>query len=163
MSSVAPPSEAIAVVWLTRRSTSLPSVSLAVQVARKVASRVALTRPAMRSIAQSSVLVLSHSVAPGARYQTLVTRFGLTTSWYAAAPLGQRVPPLIGLSGLPSMLTILPPRTLTSWLQPTAQYGQTLGYSRVWANLKRLLTSCCAARRSAPRPSRPPREKPPRA
>ena len=46
-----------------------------------------------------------------------------------AEPLGQRVPRLMGLSGLPSMLMILPSRTLTSWPQPTAQYGQTLGTS----------------------------------
>src|SRR5436309_476280 len=75
------------------------------------------------------VLALSHSRAQGARYQTCVTRSGLTASWNVAAPLGQSVPSLIGLSGLPSMLTMRPSRTLTSVPQPTAQYGQTLGTS----------------------------------
>src|SRR5262249_62413311 len=92
-----------------------------VQVAWNDASRVSLVRRAIRSMAQSSVLVLSHSVAPGARYQTRVMRFGLTASWNVAAPLGQRVPSLMGLSGLPSMLMIRSSRTLTIWPQPTAQ------------------------------------------
>src|SRR5262245_2130480 len=111
----------------------------------------------MRSIAQSSVLVLSQSVAPGARYHTFVTRFGLTASWNVAAPLGQCVPWLIGLSGLPSILMILLLRTATSWPQPTAQYGHTLGTSLTPAMRKRR-ASAWAARRSRPRPKRPPRE-----
>src|SRR4051812_24489091 len=154
MSIVAPPSEAMARVWLTRRSAS-PSSNLIFVVSTNVASRVSLVSWAIRSMAQSRVLVLSQSVAPGARYHTFVTRFGLTTSWNVAAPLGYSVPRLIGLSGLPSMLTILLSRTETSCPQPTAQYGQTLGYSRVlWKRDRRL--SAWAAPRSNPRPSRPP-------
>ena len=49
----------------------------------------------MRSIAQSSGFS-SHSVAPGARYLTLVVRSGLTASWSEAAPLGHRLPSEIG-------------------------------------------------------------------
>src|SRR5262245_44349176 len=114
---VAPPREATPRVWLTL--FSVPSGAF--QVSRKVWSRVFLTSWATRSIAHSRVLVLAHSVAPGARYQTFVTRLGLTTSWKVADPFGQRAPRLTGLSGLPSMLTILPSRTLTSWPQPTPQ------------------------------------------
>ena len=64
------------------------------------------------------------SVANGARYLTLVSRFGLTASWKVAEPLGQSVPRLIGLSGLPSMLTIWPSRTLTIWPQPPRSTGR---------------------------------------
>src|SRR5262249_55383624 len=116
-----PPSEAMAGVLLTSLRTGLPSAPLPSQYSWKVASRVFLTRWAIWSMAQSSVLVLSHSVAPGARYQTFVTRLGLTASWKVAAPLGKRVPRLMGLSGLPSMLMIWLLRTLTIWPQPTAQ------------------------------------------
>src|SRR5438034_996922 len=54
------------------------------------------------------------------------------------------------------MLTIFLSLILTSCPQPTAQNGQTLGTSRVWAKGKRLV-SRSAARRSSPRPKRPPR------
>src|SRR5262245_8489191 len=58
------------------------------------------------------------------------------------------------------MLIILPSRTLTIWPQPTAQYGQTLGTSLAPLILRRRVSSR-AARRSPPKPSRPPRAKPP--
>src|SRR4051812_34018549 len=154
MSIVAPPSEAMARVWFTRRSAS-PSSNLILVVSTNVASRVCLVSWAIRSMAQPRVLVLSQSVAPGARYHTFVTRFGLTTSWNVAAPLGQSVPRLIGLSGLPSMLTILLSRTATSSPQPTAQYGQTLGTSRMLRK-RDWRASAWAVRKSKPRPSRPP-------
>src|SRR5262245_63709134 len=57
------------------------------------------------------------------------------------------------------MLMILLSRTATSWPQPTAQYGQTLGTSLTPAMRKRRVSSC-AARKSSPRPSSPPRENP---
>jgi len=106
-------------VWLTRRSAS-PSGNFSFNVSWNVASRVSLTRRAIRSIAQSSVLDLSHSAAPGARYQTCVTRLGSPPAdrsrrLWAQCPAVQR------LSGFPSMLTILRSFTETSWLQPTAQ------------------------------------------
>src|SRR4051794_33078109 len=110
-------------------------------------------------MAQSRVLVLSHSVAPGARYQTRFKRSGFTASWNVAAPLGQRVPSLIGLSGLPSMLMMRLSRTATSWPQPTAQYGYTLGTSLAPA-MRAARTCAWAARRSRPSPKSPPREKP---
>src|SRR5215467_13035146 len=73
--------------------------------------------------------ISSQLVPPGRRYNALVLRSGLTASWKLAAPLGQSVPRLIGLSGLPSILIIWPSFTPTSSPQPTAQYGQTLGIS----------------------------------
>src|SRR5438270_5098407 len=65
----------------------------------------------------------------------------------------------MGLSGLPSILMILLSRTATSWQQPTAQYGKTLLTSLTLAMRKRRV-SAWAARRSRPRPNRPPSEKP---
>src|SRR5262249_54774080 len=53
------------------------------------------------------------------------------------------------------MLTIRPSFTETSWLHPTAQYGQTLGTSLMLANLNRRV-SAWAARRAMPRRSIPP-------
>jgi hypothetical protein len=50
----------------------------------------------------------SQAVPPGRRYSALVLRSGFTARWNLAAPLGQSVPQLIGLSGLPSMLMSLP-------------------------------------------------------
>src|SRR3954471_6643301 len=84
----------------------------------------------------------SQPAPPGLRYSALVLRSGLTVSWKLAAPLGQSVPRLIGLSGLPSMLMILPSFTLTSVAQPTAQYGQMLGTSLAPAILR---VRACAA------------------
>src|SRR5262245_13532982 len=89
----------------------------------------------------------SHAAPPGRRYSALVLRSGLTASWKLAAPLGQSVPRLIGLSGLPSMLTILLSLTPTSMPQPTAQYGQTLGISCTPA-VFRLCTRACVGRAS---------------
>src|SRR5690606_33191700 len=71
--------------------------------------------------------ISSHSVAYGRRCSTFVSRLGLIVYWNVLAPLGQSVPSLIGLSGLPSMSTTRPSCTWTSIPQPTAQYGQTLG------------------------------------
>ena len=44
-----------------------------------------------------------------------------------AAPFGQSRPSVCGVSGCPSMSMILSPFEYTSWMQPTAQYGQTPG------------------------------------
>ena len=74
----------------------------------------------MRSIAHSYGTSV-HSLANGARYFTVVQRFGLTCSWNVAAPLGHSVPPLIGESGLPSMSRISLPLLYTIVPQPTAQ------------------------------------------
>src|SRR5215510_12813107 len=155
---VAPPREKMAVVWLTRFWRSCPWGSLTVINSLKVSSRVFLTRSAIISMALSRASS-SHCVPPGRRYSALVLRSGLTASWKLAAPLGQSVPRLIGLSGLPSMLTILPSLTPTSMPQPTAQYGQTLGISCTPA-VFRLCTRACVGRTST-RDMTPPTAKPP--
>jgi len=61
-------------------------------------------------------------IAAGARYFTVVQRWSLFTNCQVAAPLGQRVPSLIGESGCPWMSMILPwSSTMTIWAQPTEQ------------------------------------------
>src|SRR4051812_22513874 len=68
--------------------------------------------------------ICSHSLAYGRRYSTRCSRCEPVTSWNVAAPLGQSRPREIGESRSPSMSTIFPSRTCTSWPHPTAQYGQ---------------------------------------
>src|ERR1700733_10463587 len=67
----------------------------------------------------------SHSVPPGRRYLTLVSRPGCCTSWREDCPFGHSVPWLIGERGLPSMSTNSPSRVYTNWPHPTAQNGHT--------------------------------------
>ena len=107
-----------AMPWLRR--SGRPSASDSSQVR----SRVSAISCATRSMA-SSRAIGSHSVAPGRRCSTVSRRWVPVTNWKVAAPLGQRRPRLIGLSGLPSMLVMRPLRTNTRWLHPTAQYGHT--------------------------------------
>src|SRR6266436_2335619 len=59
-----------------------------------------------------------------------------------AAPLGQSLPSVWGVSGCPSMSMIVSPFEYTSWLQPTEQYGQTL----VWtlASLSLIVVAAAA-------------------
>src|SRR3954471_23955979 len=94
-----------------------------------------MIRSAIMSMAVSSSSS-SHSVPPGRRYFTFVSRPGCWMSWREAEPFGHSVPWLIGERGLPSMSTssLLPraepssplrSRVYTSCPQPTAQYGQT--------------------------------------
>ena len=79
----------------------------------------------MRSIAQSRGRSSQRSLC-GARYFTVVTRWGLATSCRVFAPLGQRRPWFTGLSGLPSMAMGLLPLVNTRRPHPMAQYGHTL-------------------------------------
>ena|SRR2546421_11631903 len=82
-----------------------------------------MIRSAIMSLASSSEM-RAHSLAPGARYLTAVSRIGLLTSFSEAAPFGQRRPREIGESGSPSIWTTFSSLTYTFWPHPTAQYGQ---------------------------------------
>ena len=110
----------------------------------------------MRVIAWSRVIGSpSQSDAPALRCFTTVVRSGLTASWKVAAPCGQRMPVLIGLSGLPSMLMMFVRPfsvfALTRVPQPTAQYGQMLAVCFVPSSLRRA-ARCPANARSKPSP-----------
>jgi len=70
----------------------------------QVSSRARSTRSAIMAVACSR-LMYSHSVAPGRRYLTRVSRIGELTSLSDAAPLGHRRPREIGEAGSPSIWT----------------------------------------------------------
>src|SRR5512138_2343026 len=118
----AEPSEAIA----SRRLTTTSWPSLFFSRSMKCFSRVSWYRLAIWSYIQSSGFS-SHLSEPAARYIAFVGRSGLLESWMVAAPFGQSRPRVCGVSGWPSMSMILSPFEYTSWMHPTAQYGQTPG------------------------------------
>ncbi len=92
---------------------------------RRTCARGSPTRDPRSCPSRARVASSVHSVLCGARYLTRSSRPGWWSSWWLAAPFGQRWPSEIGDSGSPSMFTICPPRWKTSWPQPTPQYGHT--------------------------------------
>jgi len=130
-------------------------------LATNVRSRVALMWRAICAIA-SSQEISSHLSEPGRRTLGTVSRFGLLMSSRSVAPLGQRVPRLIGWSGSPSTCTTagftffaLSPSVWMITPQETAQYGQVLLVSVVRAIFNSRI-SARAFLRSNPSATAPP-------
>src|SRR5215813_5255721 len=83
-------------------------------------------------------------------------RKGLLESWMVAAPFGQRRPSVCGVSGCPSMSMILSPLEYTSWMHPTAQYGQTPGWTLASLILSVVAAACTGLRSSVAVPTATP-------
>src|SRR6266508_1891567 len=155
---VAPPRNAKPVWRLTVNPCSSVSV--------KWSSRASFTHR-VSFFSASSHEIRAHSAAPGARYIGCSGRRRLTASCSVDAPLGQSVPPLIGLSGSPSMWTrtgtvfnALPPIVYAIIEQPTSQYGHTVRVSLAFSILS-WRTSSAAAAASKPKAASPDAPAPP--